>query len=94
MTISSLPYTLNALRAPYANGTTPTEGIDEVFARLDAVNDSGIFIHLRNRADLRTQAAALGAYDPDQPLWRILFVAKGNIDVAGIPTTVACPAHA
>ncbi|MEM1384650.1 MAG: allophanate hydrolase [Pseudomonadota bacterium] len=92
--LSKLPFTLDALRAAYAEGTRPEDVIDEVFARLDAVNDPGIFIHRRDRADVRAEAEALGAYDPDRPLWGIPFAAKDNIDVAGIETTAGCPAYA
>jgi len=92
--LSNLPFTLTALRAAYAAGTSPVAVIDEIFARLDAVNDSGIFIHLCSRDKLRAEAAALGVYDPSQPLWGIPFAAKDNIDVGGIETTAACPAYA
>jgi allophanate hydrolase len=92
--LTDLPFTLNALREAYAAGTSPVAVIDEIFARLDAVNDPGIFIHLRNRDSLRAEAEALGAFDPDMPLWGIPFAAKDNIDVAGIPTTAGCPAYA
>lgn len=91
---SHLPFTLNALREAYVAGTSPVDVIDEIFARLDAVNDPGIFIHLRDHESLRAEAAALGAHDPDMPLWGIPFAAKDNIDVAGIETTAACPAYA
>lgn len=92
--LDQLPFTLTALREAYAAGTRPADIIDEIFTRLDAVNDPGIFIHLCDRAALRAQADALGAYDPDMPLWGIPFAAKDNIDVAGIETTAGCPAYA
>jgi len=92
--LSHLPFTLNALREVYAAGTSPLEVVDEIFARLDAVNDPGIFIHLCDRESLRAAAAALGDYDPDKPLWGIPFAVKDNIDVAGIETTAGCPAYA
>lgn len=92
--LSNLPFTLSALRDAYAAGAKPVDVIDEMFARLDAVNDPNIFIHLRARDSLRAQAEALGAFDPDMPLWGIPFAAKDNIDVAGIETTAACPAYA
>lgn len=92
--LSTLPFTLSALRAAYAAGIRPGDVVDEIFARLDAVNDPGIFIHLRDRDSLKAEAAALGAYDPDLRLWGIPFAVKDNIDVAGIETTAGCPAFA
>ncbi|SEP62312.1 allophanate hydrolase [Thalassovita taeanensis] len=92
--LSDLPFTLTSLKDAYATGTRPIDVIDEIFARLDAVNDPGIFIHLRDRDSLRAEAAGLGAYDPSLPLWGIPFAAKDNIDVGGIETTAGCPAYA
>ena len=92
--LSNLPFTLDALREAYTNGVRPEDVIDEVYARLEAVGDPGIFIHLRDREAVRAEAAALGAFDPNLPLWGIPYAAKDNIDVAGIPTTAGCPAYA
>ncbi len=92
--LSTLPFTINALREVYAAGTNPADVIDEVFTRLEAVGDPGIFIHLRDRDDLVAEAQALGAYDPTMPLWGIPYAVKDNIDVAGVETTAGCPAYA
>jgi allophanate hydrolase len=92
--LTNLPFTLSALRAAYAAGASPSDVIDEIFLRLDKVNDPGIFIHLRDRESLKAEAAALGAYDPAMPLWGIPYAAKDNIDVSGIETTAGCPAYA
>lgn len=92
--LSSLPFTLTALKKAYADGVRPEDVIEEVYARLDRIGDPLIFIHLCNKADLLKQARALGEFDPDRPLWGIPFAVKDNIDVAGIETTAACPAYA
>ncbi|MEC8628804.1 MAG: allophanate hydrolase [Pseudomonadota bacterium] len=92
--LSTLPFTINSLRDAYAAGTRPADVVREIFTRLDAVGDPGIFIHLRDRDDLIAEAEALGEYDPTRPLWGIPYAAKDNIDVAGIETTAGCPAYA
>ena len=92
--LSSLPFTIAALQDAYARGTRPEEVVDEVLARLDRIGDPCIFLHLCDRDSLLAEARALGAYDPAKPLWGIPFAVKDNIDVAGLPTTAACPAYA
>ncbi|MGJ8531479.1 MAG: allophanate hydrolase [Alphaproteobacteria bacterium] len=92
--LSNLLFTIPELRTAYENGVRPVDVIDEIFSRLEAVDDPAIFIHLCDREALRAEARALGAFDPDKALWGIPFAAKDNIDVAGLPTTAACPAYA
>jgi allophanate hydrolase len=92
--LTHLPFTLPALRAAYAAGLAPADVLAEMFRRIRAADDPGIFIHLIDEAAMLAEAAALGAYDPDRPLWGIPFAVKDNIDVAGCPTTAACPAFA
>ncbi|MEZ5650051.1 MAG: allophanate hydrolase [Burkholderiaceae bacterium] len=90
-----LPFTIETLHQAYADGTTAAEVVDEVFARIARVADPGIFIALHPRAALHEQIASLGPFDPvAKPLWGIPFAVKDNIDVAGLPTTAACPAFA
>ena len=85
-------FDIASLHGAYANGMTASGMVDTVFARLAEVNDPGIFIHLADRQDLVAQAEALGAFDPAvRPLWGVPFAVKDNIDVAGMPTTAACP---
>lgn len=86
-----IPLTLTSLRKAYSGGTTPAEIIEQVYARIDAVADPCIFLCLFPKADLLAEAAGLGAYDATKPLWGVPFVIKDNIDVAGKPTTAACP---
>ena len=86
-----IPLTLTSLAGAYAAGTQPAEIIEQVYARIDQVDDPGIFLCLFPKQDLLDSAAALGAYDPQKPLWGVPFVIKDNIDVADKPTTAACP---
>jgi len=84
-----------SLHAAYARGWDPADMVETVFARIAAVDDPGIFLHLADRQALLSQAAALGTFDPiAKPLWGVPFAVKDNIDVAGMPTTAACPDYA
>ena len=94
MSLQTMPFTLPALRAAYAGGLSPSAVIAEALARVRRVDDPGIFLHIADEASLLVEAEALGAFDPDRPLWGIPFAVKDNIDVAGMPTTAACPAWA
>jgi len=89
-----LAFDIRSLHDFYQDGGTPAGMIETLFARLDVVNDPGIFIHLAKKQDLLDEAAALGTFDPAKPLWGIPFAVKDNIDVAGMPTTAACPDYA
>lgn len=85
-------FDIASLHAFYDNGGTVVEIIDRVFMRIADVDDPGIFLHLADRQTLVAEAEALGAFDPAaKPLWGIPFAVKDNIDVAGMPTTAACP---
>ncbi|KAJ56343.1 allophanate hydrolase [Actibacterium mucosum KCTC 23349] len=88
---AEIPLTLTSLHGAYAKGTTPSEIIEQVYARIEDVADPGIFLHLFAKEDLLAQAEALGDYNPEKALFGVPFVIKDNIDVAGAPTTAACP---
>ena len=84
---------LRSLHAAYADGLDPEAVVVEVLARLRAVADPGIFLHLESEVALRAAAAALPPFDPERfPLWGLLAAVKDNVDVAAMPTTAACPA--
>ena len=84
--------TIASLHAAYAKGLSPADLVAGIHAKLAGINDPGIFITLIPEAEAKVAAAALGAFDPARPLWGIPFAIKDNIDVAGVPTTAACPA--
>ena len=90
----NLSFDIASLHAAYAAGTKPAEVIRDVYHRLEAADDPGIFIHLATQEQALSEVAALGPFDPlSKPLWGIPFAVKDNIDVAGMPTTAACPAY-
>ncbi|MCQ2005995.1 allophanate hydrolase [Rhizobium sp. NRK18] len=87
---------LSSIRDAYAKGMTPLDLVEEVIARCNASDDPAIFITRAPDDMLRSAAKELMARAPEAnslPLWGIPFAVKDNIDVAGLPTTAACPAY-
>jgi allophanate hydrolase len=90
-----LSFDLQSLRAFYADAGLPTAIIAEVYRRIRALNDPGIFIALSDEPAVTARAAALAKGDREHlPLYGVPFAVKDNIDVAGIQTTAACPGFA
>jgi allophanate hydrolase len=71
---------------------TPAQTVARSYQRIRAQNDPAIFISLRDEADALAEAERLT--DPTLPLYGVPVAVKDNIDVAGLPTTAACPAFA
>ncbi|MBD8495068.1 allophanate hydrolase [Pseudomonas syringae] len=87
---------LDVLRARYLSGEcSPRTLILTLRERAEALNpEFRMFIHLLSVQELEPYLAALEAADPDTlPLYGVPFAIKDNIDLAGIPTTAACPAY-
>ena len=87
---------IGALTAAYADGALdPAEVASLVHARARDRAAENIWITLRDLGDLRAGAAAIAARWPDPaarpPLFGVPIAVKDNIDVAGLPTTAACP---
>ena len=81
--------------AAHRAGRPIAETIDEVYWRFEAHADPALFLSVRPRAEALAQAERLQSDGPEgKPLWGVPFVVKDNIDVAGLPTTAACPAFA
>ncbi|WP_416969184.1 allophanate hydrolase [Streptomyces sp. 4F14] len=74
-----------------------TPRVRAAYARIDAVDRPEIWITLRPQAEVEAEAQALEtrlASGEHLPLAGRLLAVKGNIDVAGLPTTAACPSYA
>jgi allophanate hydrolase len=72
---------------------TPEEIVARSYARIRAHDDPAIFITLRGEAEVRDEARALARSGSTAlPLFGLPVAVKDNIDVAGLPTTAACPA--
>ena len=91
--ISSLDF--QTLRARYAALTlTPSELVEKLESRWLASREKHIWIHLESTETLFRAAKALEgrkAAGEHLPLYGLPFAVKDNIDVAGVPTTAACP---
>jgi allophanate hydrolase len=88
---------LDALRNAYRDGhTTPRQLLPSLREKAAALNpDYHLFIHLLTVEELEPYLSALDERDPASlPLYGVPFAIKDNIDLAGIPTTAACPAFA
>jgi len=92
--MTDIPLTIARLLAGYTRGEFQVRGI---VARLRAqqVPDDPAWILRGDDAFVAQQLARLDGHSPaDLPLYGIPFAVKDNIDVAGLPTTAACPAFA
>ncbi|WP_220183147.1 allophanate hydrolase [Sphaerisporangium album] len=80
------------------DGRDPRETAEDVLKRIEARGDDHVWITLRPADELLDDAARLPRRWPDPrtrpPLYGMPFAVKDNVDVAGMPTTAACPAFA
>jgi allophanate hydrolase len=86
------------LRAAYeSRELEPRRVLEAVFSRILAFGASPAFIALRTLEQALADLSELEkrrAAGADLPLFGIPFAVKDNFDVAGMPTTAACPAFA
>jgi allophanate hydrolase len=91
---------ISSLTAAYTSKSlTPSELVEKLYARIEAYSkiDPAVFITLFSKEDLLARAAVLEAKYANTtlpPLYGIPITVKDSIDIAGVPTTAACPAFA
>jgi allophanate hydrolase len=85
---------IDELHSTYAEtDTTPVEVMRAVHDRARA-DETNAWITLRERSALEERVHAVAGMDrAEAPLYGVPFAVKDNVDVAGLPTTAACPAY-
>ena len=93
-TFDPMNETVSDILAAHQSGKiTPEQTIRRSYERIRAYGDPAVFITLRDEAEALAEVHALMANGPKgKPLFGIPVAIKDNIDVAGLPTTAACPA--
>jgi allophanate hydrolase len=88
--------TIGDLTEAYRAGDlTPASACARALHIVSNRGDDGVWISVASQADVLTRCAELDALDPaGLPLYGVPFAVKDSIDIAGWPTTLACPDYA
>ncbi len=96
--MKNMRFTLPEIRAAYAAGVRVADVVMEAVRRADAYPDPAVWITRIPPAALNARITALESADAaaraKMPLFGMPCAIKDNMDLAGYPTTAACPAYA
>ena len=88
---------ISELSAAFRSGeATPADVCRQVLAEIAERGADGVWISVADEEAVLARCAALAEIDDPSalPLWGIPFGVKDSIDIAGWPTTLACPEYA
>ncbi|KAF2263694.1 amidase signature enzyme [Lojkania enalia] len=89
--------TISSLQKAYKDGLSPVTLVETIYNKIETYQkvDPAVWIHLETKENVLEAARALDAKYLDRkalpPLFGIPFSVKDSIDIAGLPTTTACP---
>lgn len=88
---------ISSLRSAYRAGLSPVTVIESLYKTIESYQKEnvGVWILLQSKDQVLEDAKALATRFPDKmalpPLYGVPFNLKDSLDVAGLPTTTACP---
>jgi allophanate hydrolase len=85
--------TVVQLLEDYRAGRRCPSEVAKAVGEAAAVTKQPVWISLVPQDELEARGRMLDEMDPALPLYGIPFAVKDNIDVAGMPTTAACPSY-
>ncbi len=91
---TSAPAAPGAVQTAVRAGRTTVAAAARAARDRAATHEDPTFLHVLDDATLDGFAARAAAAGPHAPLAGLTFAVKDNIDVAGAPTTAACPSFA
>lgn len=94
--MNEIDLSIAALHGKYrSGGLAPGDVVDYILAKAEAFRDHAIWITRLSRQEIQPYLDRLSQDSPESlPFYGIPFAIKDNFDLAGTPTTAACPAYA